>query len=182
LQLDKEVLSSIFDGIISSAKKEAEKDPLHLALVTYFESKKQWMDDPSSAHLMVYHNINMMMESIVDAVVPGADWLVHELYINHSFYDSNLSELCSKYFGGACSVDRSNYIIRSAIKWRTEGVVPVFTDNYWCPPKGQPISWLNIVEGLGNLRYGKPEKYLKSLQILMFEINQNDNIERFKDY
>lgn len=174
MELDKEVLSSIFDGIISSSKKEAESDPLYSAIVQYFEKNKEWMDDPDTAHLMVYHRIDMMMESIVDATVPGADWLVHELYTNHSFYESNISELCSKYFGSAFSSDRSNYIIRSAIKWRTEKIIPVFTDNYWCPPKGQPISWFNLIEGLGSLRYGKPEKYLKALQVLMSEINTSE--------
>lgn len=92
-----------------------------------------------------------------------------DLVMNYGFFDNNLSELIKKKEGSACSVDKSRWLIRRWVKWMLKDEMPDMTIEekcYWKPHFGTGEQWIDYIEGLSSLLYGKPEKYIIALDTL----------------
>lgn len=160
----KKNIESIFSSLSLKMDEEAKADPLF----KYLESKSEWFDTPEHIAGMVFHKIGMIIDLIVDEKHKTNDWLVHDIYNNWDFYDCNITELCSSFYTSMCSADKGRFIVNSAIKWKLSGELPVFKrTDFWCPKKGSPEQWMALVEGLGNLRFGKPGKYFSAYKNLL---------------
>lgn len=95
-----------------------------------------------------------------------------DLVMNYGFFDNTLSELIKKKEGWACSVDKSRWLIRQWVKWMLEGEMPDMTIGekcYWKPHFGSAQQWIDFMEGLSFLLYGRPEKYIIALDALTRE-------------
>ena len=162
----KKSMNTIFDSISKQTSKTAEED----ALFVFLNNKKEWLGDPEKMNVMISHSFNNIIDEVVSRAIDNADFLVKKIYRDWNFFSRNVSGLCGDLYGGACSVDKGRFIIKSAIKWRCEGELPVFDpkpENYNHPETGTPKQWMELVDGLGDLKIGLPGKYLKAYSAII---------------
>ncbi len=166
----KEQMASIFDAMGASMDKEAKADPLF----SFIESRKQWLGDPEEMGTMIYFELNNIIDAAVKNTLNTKDNTICDIYTDWSLFDNHVTNLCSKLYGRGCSADRGRFIVKSFIKYRLTGELPVFDpkpENYHHPKTGTPEQWMNLVEGIGHLKYGHLEKYLLAYKELMEAAN-----------
>ena len=169
----KQSMQVIFDRLQTSADKNAEQSPLWDFLVT----KKQWLGDPEDMDTMIMFPFRNIIDLLIKTTIPKADWLVKDIYKDWAFFDNNITNLCSQFYGGGGSADRGRVIVKSAIKYRLTGELPVFDGKYWNPKTGTPEMWMELVEGLGRLKYGKFDVYFKALNTLVSDFQAQKSKE-----
>jgi len=84
------------------------------------------------------------------------------------FLNNNIIELCKFLYGNEYSFERTNFILNQYIQ------LELFTElsfwnksEFYVPPSGNPILWNDLIDGLIELYYGKPEKYIRAYQNLL---------------
>lgn len=160
-------LKQIFE---SMSKKMSEEDREHPFFKFLLENQKL-ANDPDEFNTMIKYPIERTIHTFVKEKFQTDNHLIANVYSHYDFFERNISFLCSQMFGGACSVDRARFIVKSAIRWKESGKIPKlnweqeYTFHY--PPKGTMEEWMNFVEGLDSLIYGNNKQYLLSIQALM---------------
>jgi hypothetical protein len=159
-------MTSIFDVLFTRMDEEAKADPLF----AFIENRKQWLGDPEEMGIMISFEFNSIINSLVKQTLNTNDNIICDIYTDWSLFDNHVTNLCSKLYGGGCSADRGRFIVKSFIKYRLTGELPVFDpkpENYHHPETGTPEQWMNFVEGVGHLKYGHLEKYLLAYKELL---------------
>ena len=162
----KESMTSIFDALIGGMDEEAKADPFF----AFIASKKEWLGDPEEMGCMINFRLTKTISAVVKETLQTKDRIVCDIYTDWNLFDSHVTNLCSKLYGGGCSADRGRHIVKSFIKYRLAGCLPIFDpkpENYHHPLTGTPLQWMNFVEGIGHLKYGHPEKYLMAYKELI---------------
>ena len=78
------------------------------------------------------------------------------MYSDWQFFDSHVTRLCSDFYGGACSADRGRYLCKKYIDYLITGEYPVLMLlNIILIQKGTPKQWLDLIDSLQELMYGK---------------------------
>lgn len=172
---DKELkngLNLLFTSISKKASKEDKKSPVF----KYISKQIKYIKDPNEFDVMALYPIRRIIKTFISTQFKEDNYLAESIYTDYNFFESNLSELCSQFYGIGCSVDKARFLIRCAIKWKETGVMPKFdwkqkyTFHY--PKTGTMKQWMNFIEGLNRLRYGYNKEYLLALNSLMLEHNK----------
>jgi len=159
IKITKESFKAVIDGILSAASDDAKENPIF----KFLEDKSQWFDTPEHVSVMVYHELDTIIEEVVKKHYNTKDWTIKAIFTNYGLFDCILHVLCEKLYGSACSVDKSRHIILSYIKYKAEGkVFELWEEGYWTPKSGTPYQWFNLVEGIHHLSYGRVDKFLQA--------------------
>ena len=163
---DKEKIKEVIESLIDGFDKEHLESPMYKHLI----DKSEYLKDPDTMKTMIIHPFIRCVELAISKTQNKSNQVV-DLWMNYDFLESNVSELCSKFYGGGCSVDRGRFIVKSFIKFKETGIMPKlnwkqeYTFHY--PKKGTIKQWFSFVEGVNRLQYGYNDIYLKSLIALI---------------
>ncbi len=165
--MDEKILGEIFSNIISEGDKKAQNEPLF----DFFMERSEWFGDPREMHIMISSQFFRIISQVVKYCLNTDDWLIQTIYKDWGFIESNVTHLCERLYGPTCCADRGRFIAKSAIRWRISGELPEFkpeiSENFHHPKTGTGEQWMAFVKGLGKLRYGNPEQYLKAYMALI---------------
>src|SRR3990167_4209062 len=165
-ELNKEEIKEVIEGLLDGFDKEHLGSPIFKHLI----EKSEYLKDPDTMRTMIVHPFIRCVELAISKTQNKSN-AVADLWMNYNFLESNVSELCSKFYGGACSVDRGRFIVKSFIKFKETGIMPKLNwkqeYTYHYPKKGTLKQWFIFVEGVNRLKYGYNDIYLKSLMELM---------------
>ena len=161
----KKTMIAVFDSIMLDVKAESQSNPLF----DFISSNKEWIGDPEEMDIMINHKFKNVIEECVSQTYNSEDRVVCMIYTDWGFFDNNVTELTSRLEGSCCCADRGRAIVKSYIQYKITGELPVWRDSYGFPKKGTPLQWMNFIEGLANLYYGRSEKYLIALKELMLQ-------------
>ena len=162
----KEAMGAIFDKILSDAGDEAKTDPLF----AFISEQKEWLGDPEEMDIIITHKFFNIIDECVKQALHTDDWIVCSIYTHWSFFDNHVTTLCEKLYGPMGSADKGRFIVKSYIKYKLTGELPVFDpkpENYHHPKTGTPQMWMNFIEGIASLRLGNPTQYLLIYQVLL---------------
>ncbi|MFA5790733.1 MAG: hypothetical protein WC976_06705 [Caldisericia bacterium] len=162
----KKGMTAIFDGILGSMSTKAKADPLF----AYLSSKKEWLGDPEDMNVMIFHDLNNIINEVVKKTLGVNDHIICNIYTDWNLFDLHVTELCSRLYGPACCADRGRFIVKSFIKYRITKKLPVFNpkpENYHHPETGTPKQWMAFVESIDDLKYGDPRRYLVAYKDLI---------------
>jgi hypothetical protein len=162
-------MKTLLTGIVSQTREEDKASPIFAHLFKSIEHLK----DPNDFHVMAIYPIERVIGTFVDANFKKDNYLAREIYLNYHFFESNISQLCTQFYGSGCSVDRGRYLIRAAIKWQETGKMPMFNwkqeYTFHYPETGTPRQWMFFVSGLQRLLYGYNQEYIHALKVLIVE-------------
>ena len=159
----KDAMISIFDSLSASSFEETKNDPLF----QFLEKEKEWLGDPEIMNTMINFKFQSIIRECVTKAYNSTDWILLLIYTNYNLFENNVTEITTSLEGASCCADRSRTIIKSYIDYRISGNLPVWKDSYSTPKKGTPQQWMNFIEGVANIFYGKPKKYLLAVKELL---------------
>ena len=166
-------IKEIFNALIN----ESEKKSKEIATDAIERLKLMKISDPENFNTILGYKIEMGLTEIVKTLhKPPLDKIKNKskpnfIYLKYNYLSKNIENLCiSKEKTSCCSVDKSRSIIRMYFDYSMTEQIPEFDPNqesYSMPNFGTYEEWINFCEGLYELYYGRPEKYLNSLKALM---------------
>jgi hypothetical protein len=165
-ELDKEKIKEVIESMVDGFNKEHLESPMFKHLI----EKSEYLKDPDTMQTMIIYPFIKCVELAVSKTQNKSNAVV-DLWMDYDFLESNVSELCAKFYGGGCSVDRGKFIVNSYIKFKETGIMPKlnwkqeYTFHY--PKKGSLKQWFKFIEGINRLKYGYNDIYLKSLMELI---------------
>lgn len=165
-KVTKKAIAEVIESLADSLDKEHLADPMFQHILRNAE----WLKDPSEMNTMVLHPFIRCLELAI-AHSQNKSNEVADLWVDYDFLENNVSQLCARFYGSGCSVDRGNFIVKSYIKFKETGKIPKldwkqeYTFHY--PKKGTMKQWFDFVMGVHRLKYGYNDVYLKSLKKLI---------------
>ncbi len=166
IKFDKKAFKEVVENLIDGFDKEHLKEPIFNHIV----KNSKWLDTPDHIHTMIVFPFRRCLELAINITQKQTNE-VTKLWMDYNFLESNISELCSQFYGSGCSVDRGHFIVKSYIKYIKTRVMPKldwkqeYTFHY--PKKGTLKQWFNFVEGIHRLKYGLNKEYLLALHKLV---------------
>jgi hypothetical protein len=158
-------------NVLQSLFGQMEKEDMESPFFKFLGNNIQYIKNPEEFYTMAVSPLHRVVETFIRSQIKNNNPLTSALYSHYDFFEHNLSELCSQWYGSACSVDRSRYLIEAALQWGETRKLPVFNwkqeYTYHYPPTGTPEQWMQYIDGLHGLFYGKAKPYLTSLKTLM---------------
>lgn len=168
-KLNKKVMKSLLAGIVSRTREEDKASPIFAHLLKQIE----YLEDPEDFYRRAVWPIERVIGTFVDAKFKKDNYLAREVYLNYRFFESNISQLCTNFYGCGCSVDRARYLIQAAIRWQETGKMPRFNwkqkYTFHYPNTGTPQQWMHFIGGLQRLLYGYNLEYIHALKVLIIE-------------
>lgn len=156
-------IKSIFNKLEGEASSEARSEPIFKFLM----ARSEWFKDPEETHLMVIHDFNKIIKEVVKVMVPGADYIIQDIYVNWDWFDNVVTRLCKDLYGAAFSADIGRFIVKAFIKYRLTGEIQEFNrENYWEPNTGEFSEWMDLVAGVASLRVGNVLTFAKAYAAL----------------
>lgn len=160
----KQAIGNIFDSLMADSKREAESDPFY----EFINERKDWLDDPDTANTMIFFPFKNIIRAFVNKKYKSDNHMIQLIYSEWGFFENHVRELTTKFQGSTCCADRSRTILRKYIDYSLTGELPVWDSEKYSHPKvGSPAHWMEFIEGLSHLYYGRPDKYLFALKQLM---------------
>ena len=168
----KNVLSSIFDGLINAEESETKKgfsDKIESLVNSKYDLK-----DMEEYDVFIKYPLGNVLRAVVAGLNPEITdrnkiSKLFFIYDNYNYIDRSLANLISEKEGGGCSVDKSRWIIKMYREYIITGVIPnmeIRDKCYWKPRYGTGEQWMFFCGGLMNLYHGDPKEYLLSLMSL----------------
>ena len=83
-------------------------------------------------------------------------------------------------FPGVCVMDCGRYVANCYLAYKETGKVPVFTSSpkvYWMPEFGTGSEWMELCEGIVELMWHKPDRYIKAMAAMDKYREKRDSME-----
>lgn len=99
---------------------------------------------------------------------------LEDVYLDYSFYESQVRRLIESYEGHSCCADKSRYLLNGYVSYIKTGKLPDFGDrsSYWIPEYGSPEAWMGVLERCGHLRMGHVDHFLEARIKLVKELEE----------
>lgn len=176
MKFDKEV----FKELITNMTEGFDKEHLESPLFKHIMDNSEYLDDPDKIYTMITYPFERSLELAI-STSQKQKREVTDLWLDYEFLERNVSELCSQFYGSGCSVDRGRFLVKSYIKFKTEGVMPELDwkqqYTYHYPKTGTLKQWFDFIFGVTRLRHGLNKEYLLALQELTTSNVQDANKE-----
>ena len=128
---------------------------------------------------MVLYPITRTIELVLQTKINKK---ISYLYLAYDFLKNNVSELCVRLYGSACSVDKARYLVKAYINWKETGNMPVFKWGgdyvFHYPQTGTEEQWMAFIDGVQRLKYGHNKEYLLALNELMNTKEDKSQLKR----
>ena len=168
-EINEKEFKDFLNSLGLSFDKEHLESPIFKHLFEHINKLSKYCENPDNFYTMVFYPIKRTIELILRTKFNKSDEASH-LYLDYSFLESNVSELCSKFYGTSCSVDKGRFLVKSYIKWKDTGVISKFNwkqeYTFHYPKSGTIKQWMNFIEGVSRLKYGYNREYLLALKEL----------------
>lgn len=179
VKFNKKKFVTFLKGLSDSFDKEYLKSPM---FKHFFENSK-YFEDPDSLHTMIIHPFEKAVQLVLQTKLKKSQSESH-LYLDYNFLENNVSQLCSTFYGSACSVDKGRSLVKAYIRWKETGKMPKFDWQgkyvFHYPETGTEEQWMNFIDGVQRLKYGYNKEYLLALKELMNAKKTKEVIEREK--
>ena len=162
----KETMGVIFDNLLSKASEESRNDPLYKFIL----DKKSWLGNPEEMYGMIVAKFYGIIQECIRESLQTNDYTIQSIFTHWAFFDDHVTILCERLYGPMGSADKGRFIVKSYIKYKLTGELPVFdpeSGNYHHPKTGTPQMWMNFIEGIASLLLGNPTEYLLIYQVLL---------------
>ena len=160
-------------SLLINISKRLEKEDRESPIFKHMSKNIKYLKDPNEFDVMAIYPIRRIIQTFVKTQFKKGNNLAESSYTNYNFFESNISELCSQFYGTGCSVDKARTLLRFAIQWKEIGIMPEFNwkqkYTFHYPKIGTMKQWMNFIEGLNRLLYGYNKEYLFALNLLMKE-------------
>lgn len=168
----KKGITAIFEAITTENESEA-MGFITESLLAMKESKYK-LNDPENFDLFINNKVDNVIETLTEGLHDPTKckdtYKPNFIYRQYGFLERNIEKLCEDREGFSCSADKSRHIMRLYLKYVLTGDVPEINPgkkDYWSPKFGDGQTWMDFCDGLYELYYGRTEKYLMSLNILL---------------
>ena len=161
----KETMGVIFDNLLSKASEESRNDPLYKFIL----EQKSWLGNPEEMYVMIVAKFYGIIQKCVRESLQTKDYTIQSIFTHWAFFDDHVTILCERLYGPMGSADKGRFIVKSYIKYKLTGELPVFdpeSGNYHHPKTGTPQMWMNFIEGIASLLLGSPTKYFLIYEVL----------------
>jgi hypothetical protein len=174
----KKVVTSLFD-VFELSKKEEINNNYGDKIKELVSIDPSMFQDMEQFDLFIKDRINSIIEACLQVANPEFNSeninKLSVLYFNYNFFDLNLKHIVQQKEGSACCADKSGWLVEAYKKHIITNELPDLSDcheHYWKPEFGTAQQWMNFCDGLYNLYYGNPIKYLQSMKELIEEENK----------
>jgi len=171
VNMSKEEIGKILTNLGNNLEKESEDK--HAKWVDSIVQEYDFLDieKPEEFSLLVDLNFseqtNVLAKKATDRLFETHlfdDKLKHRImfiYIHYSFIERHLESLLSLE-GIACIRDKTRWLIQLYKDYLVSGEMPkeVERDQYWLPNEGKMEEWINWIDSMYALFFGKAEAYL----------------------
>ena len=176
--MEKEKMKEAIEILVSSftSKSEAEANELVKNSLAKLKESEYKIDEPEEFNCFVIHKANNCLKAITRTLHEAPSKEIKDkskadfIFINYSFLENNIRQLCTLREGSSCCVDKSRYILKMYLEYAIHGVIPEFNpdeEQYWIPNFGDNKMWIDLCEGLYRLYHGYTEEYFKSYNSLI---------------
>jgi hypothetical protein len=162
----KESMGIVIENILSKASKDARSDPLY----KFISEQKPWLGNPEEMYVMIVAKLYGIIQECVRESLQTADYTVQSIFTHWAFFDDHVTVLCERLYGPMGSADKGRFIVKSYIKYKLTGELPVFdpeSGNYHHPKTRTPQMWMNFIEAIAAVQLGNPTQYLLTYQVLL---------------
>lgn len=186
---EKEILKDLIKAIVDGEKKEKCNEMQEI--IDIFKENKEYQD-PEKFDLYITFKIKQYLLSLLEEGLPQefVSSQIINLYLNYSFLERNIKQLCILREGWACCADKSRYILEIYLEYLKTNEIPTFKPNekkYYKPNFGNNEDWIKFCKSLIELNYGNPANYIKQYnKLLQSKIRKYKHIKhswhlKFKD-
>ena len=159
-----------FEKFINAMNEGINKEYLKTPMFEHLVENSEYLNNPDNINPMIIYPFKKCVALAIERTHKIEANIVNR-WMNFSFLERNISQLCSDLYGSPCSVDRGRFIVKSYIKFKETKVVPKLDwkqkYTYHYPPSGKLEDWFALVEGLDELRYGYNTKYFIGMSNIM---------------
>jgi len=170
-------LKTIFSEMMKEVENKAINDPLY----QYFLQRIDDFDSAYTVDMQIVRPFKNIIETVAKNKWHTDDGMVMSMYVDYSFYNSNIRILIEDIYGNYEVAGKAKHILQNALAWRLTGNLPDYdsrSENALEPETGTGKQWMEFVEGLYRLRYGYREEYLRAYQALVRTKKKNDRSRR----
>ena len=163
-------IKTVIDNILNTAKEETKKTQYDniQAIKEYIE-----LSNLDYFSLFVKHEFSNMLDILLSNTYPNLpDKNIYKMAIiilEYKLFERNILNLIIKYEGTCCSVDKSRWLIRAYFKYliNNEKInMDIGEKCYWKPKFGKSDQWIELMDSIIDLYYGKPNRFIKIFSIM----------------
>lgn len=169
-----ESIKSLLNYMITEESNKSQK--LIMEVLKQIQESKVDFSNPEDFHLFLIYKLENAIEEIAKHMheCPQSnikdDYKPNFIFLHYDFLEHNIRELCTLREGSSCCADKSRSIIEIYLKYSLTGNIPEFNpdlEQYWTPKFGNYQEWMDLCDGIYELYFGKPEKYLRAYNVLL---------------
>ena len=159
---------------VLNAKSEEETMKMFGEAINYAKESKVDISNPERFDCFINHKIKEGIEVLASTLhepsVCKDKYKPNFIYVNYSFLEKHIRNICILREGSSCCADKSRYILRMYLEYSKNGKIPDFNPNvekYWVPNFGDNQMWINYCDSLYKLFYGYTDEYFKAYNTLI---------------
>ncbi len=175
-KVNKKHIEKVIGGMVDAIEKQADEENQKSPVYKILSEQSEFLKSPNEFYTMAIYPIRSVIDTFISKNIPFKkdNYLAQAIYTNYWFFENNLSNLCTKFYGSSCCVDKAKFLLHAAIEWKETGEMPIFDFNqdfiFHIPRTGTPEQWMNFVEALLHLiNVGDSKKYLDAMGKLLGE-------------
>lgn len=168
----KQVVTSLFNAL--NAKSEEEATEMFGEAINHAKESKVKINDPENFDCFINHKmkkgIELLASTLHEPSICKDKNKPNFIYVNYSFLESHIRNLCELREGSVCCTDKSRHIIEMYLEYAVTGQIPLFNpyvEKYWVPKFGDNEMWIKYCDSLYRLYYGHIKEYLEGYTSLM---------------
>lgn len=165
-------ITTLFNAL--NAKSDEEARGMFGEAINYAKESKVKINNPENFDCFINHKmkkgIKLLASTLHEPSICKDKDKPNFIYVNYSFLESNIRNLCELREGSACCADKSRHILKMYLNYSITGEIPTFNPNaedYWTPNFGDNEMWIKYCDGLYRLHYGYTEEYFKAYNSLI---------------
>jgi hypothetical protein len=155
-----------------SLVKEIREEYSHLDIKT-----------PEECSMVLSFTFDEVAETFVKLILSSVDLdslkkeKLEFVYRHYQFIELHLENVLTKHEGLFASSDKSGWLINAYVQYLHTDKLPIIEErSYWHPKKGEVKEWMDWIDSMYDMFYGKPEKYML-IMLLVLKHYQEDKKE-----
>ncbi|MEJ1517893.1 hypothetical protein R3O67_32495 [Bacillus cereus] len=162
----KEQLEQTINALSDAFRKESEQK--YAAWAESIVKEYHYLDiqKPEEFSLLLSQTLDEQADLLVRIALSHIDMdskKKHKLefiYLQYQFIERHLESIILPFEGHGCSTDKTRWLIDTYVKYLISGNLPTVEEKkYWHPKRGEVCDWVEWIDSMYNLYYGKFEQY-----------------------
>ncbi|WP_144537035.1 hypothetical protein [Bacillus thuringiensis] len=181
------MMSNMFQALANSTNNEIVRK-YHHEIDEIISKYGAFLKDPSMFESFINYELDNILDVCVMNLYPELEdnsfYNISFLYKHYHFVELHLENFIEQNEGSPCSADKAKWILEQYRTFLISKEIPTFKvekKDWWKPKFGTGEQWMNLCDSLQGLYYGKPIKYLESIQALLEALEKNKVVEQEKE-